>query len=125
MSGPYSVMEDSLQGVQHRISILIHDVFPSSSARFPEIDKRLADFIDIVTGGDFRSPHRQKDAERSLAGQLRATELILAVRKARRKYSPYPAALNYKIRLVTKMIKIHLTGTLMKIKRFILPPDNQ
>ena len=86
-------MEDRLQGAQHRISLLLHDVLPRVSERSPEIDGALASFFEAMTGGNFKTTGRERDRARASATQVSAANLIFEARKARRKYHPYPRSL--------------------------------
>lgn len=82
--------EDILRGMQHRLTLVVHDIYPELETRAPEVEIALAEFFGMITGGAFGDAGRPTDGARSFAGQGAAATLILAVRRARQEYSPFP-----------------------------------
>lgn len=76
------LQEDRLLGLQRRIDgyrvLVQRDFDPHNSER---LQSAVADLFDAITGGEFGEAGRHADHNRSLASQVKASDLILAIRE--------------------------------------------
>lgn len=98
--------EDILKGMQFRLSLLLHDIYPDLGRRAPLVSNALGTFFSQITGGEFETPQREPDPNRSLGGQFAAGELIKLVRNARRQYVPHPRAFYWTIQKLWQQVRV-------------------